>query len=242
MDEQRFEKYLKETGRKPNVIKRYLSIVAAFEEFLKSKLLAIQDVNNAGPTDLEEYVESYEQQSRKSARTVLYAFMQYFKAFENSKMVMVAQELREPRKAKRGPFPLKEFLGINPDDLLKLAEIGIKNIDQMRNAGKTFRLRSELAEKANVPYASILELVHLSDLERIGYVKKKFTRLFYNFGIKTPEDLGKCHPDELHESLKAFVVKSGWDGITPFKSDLTNYINRAKQLPKIIDYSDRPPE
>ncbi|MFW9778901.1 MAG: DUF4332 domain-containing protein [Candidatus Heimdallarchaeota archaeon] len=239
MDVQRFEKYLKETGRKPNVIKRYINIVSAFEEFLKSRPIVIQDVNNADATNLKEYVEIYEQQSRKSARTVLYAFVQYFKACENSKMALAAQKLREPRKAKQGPFPLKEFLDIDPDAVTKLAKIGIKNVDQMRTSGRTGSRRLELAKKAGISPNTILELVQLSDLVRVGYVKKKFTRLFHNAGIKSPEDLAKWEVDNLYDHLNTYILESGWEGIAPYKSDLRNYIESAKKLSRDIEYTDK---
>jgi hypothetical protein len=238
MDEQMFAQYLKGTGRKLTVINRYIKITNSFEDYLKSLIKPIHDINDASPLNLEDYTDFYEQQTKKSARTVLYAIMHYYKSVSNTSMASKAQELREPRKIKRGPYPLKEFLGINPGDLNKLADIGIKNVDQMRTVGRTSNMRSEIAKKTGISSKQILELVQLSDLERVGYVKQKFTRLFYNAGIRSPGDLKKWNSDDLYDHLGAYITKSGWDGIVPYKSDLRNYIESAKKLPKMIDYEN----
>ncbi|MHA2304296.1 MAG: DUF4332 domain-containing protein [Candidatus Hodarchaeales archaeon] len=235
MNEEAFEKYLKKAGRKENVRNKYIGIVRGFEQFLNENQ-SITQIQKTTPDAIEDYAVFYEKKSKKSARTVLYALMQYYKSLSNVQMATKAEELRAPRKTKKPIYPLKEFLGIDPDYISKLSSAGISNVKQMREAGKTKILRNKLSKKTSIPYSKILELVQLSDLERLGYVKKKLTRLYYNAGIKIPKDLVSWTPDELHEHFKKYISDSGWEGIIPFKSDLADSISSAKSLPDLIEY------
>jgi hypothetical protein len=230
-----FYNYLKKTGRKFHVIERYQRFLSDFENFLCTEK-TIQNAKDADVEDLKDFVEFYEQKEKRSSRTVLYALMHYYKAISNKKMASFAQELREPKKTKKLPFSLNQMLGIDPQYVKKLARLGIKTANQMIEAGKTKSQRLLLAQKTNITYEVILELVKLSDLSRIGYVRTKFTRLFYNAGIQTLVELSKWGVEELRSHLKEYIEKSGWEGIVPFPSDLSNYINDARSLPQVIDY------
>lgn len=235
MNEGNFYNYLKKTGRKPHVIERYQGFLCDFEKFLMEKK-GIQRAKNANAEDMKEFAEFYETERKQSARTALYALIHYYKSIPNEKMALKAQELRKPRKAKKSPFSLKQMLGIDPKFIEKLAKIGIKTANQMIEAGKTKSQRLSLAKKVDIPYDDILELVKLSDLSRVGYVRTKFTRLFYNAGIDTPAELSKWDVKKLRSYLNDYIEKSGWEGIAPYPSDLSNYIEDAKGLSQIIEY------
>ena len=58
----------------------------------------------------------------------------------------------------------------------KLGEIGIKNVEQMLELGKIAKQRKELSEQLDIPEENILELVQLSDITRLVYVKSKLSR------------------------------------------------------------------
>ncbi|MFX1507390.1 MAG: DUF4332 domain-containing protein [Promethearchaeota archaeon] len=235
MTDVEFNNYLKKTGRKSHVIERYQRFLSYFENFLRIEK-TIQSAKDADVKDLTDFTEFYERKEKKSSRTVLYALMHYYKSVSNKEMALFAQELREPKKTKKLPFSLKQMLEIEPKYVEKLAQIGIKTANQMIEAGKTRSQRLLLAQNMNIPYEVILEFVKLSDLSRIGYVRTKFTRLFYNAGIETPAELSKWDVVELRSHLKEYIEKSGWEGIAPFPSDLSNYIKDAQSLPQVINY------
>ncbi|MCK4849687.1 MAG: DUF4332 domain-containing protein, partial [Candidatus Heimdallarchaeota archaeon] len=96
--------------------------------------------------------------------------------------------------------------------------------------------REILCDKTNVPYSIILELVEISDLVRLGYIKEKLSRLYYNAGIQTPAELSKWEAESLHKHFEEYVKNAKWDGVVPFLSDLRGNIERAKQLPSIVEY------
>lgn len=235
MNDVKFFNYLKKSGRRKHVIERYQRFLSCFENYLmeKKRILSAQDAN---AEDIRDFIEFFENREKKSSRTVLYALMHYYKSISNEKMAVTARELREPKKVKKEPFSLKQMLGFDPQFIEKLTKIGIKSANQMIERGKTETQRLSLAKKTNIPDDVILEFVKLSDLSRIGYVRSKFTRLFYNAGIEIPAELSKWGVTELRSHLNEYIEKSGWKGIAPFPSDLSNYIKNAQSLPQVIDY------
>ena len=230
MDEKLFHEYLKKSGRKQSVIERYSEYVGMYEDFLG------EEIEMASSTKVINFVSDYENKTKKSARTILYALMHYFKAMKNESMYKVALELRNPRKVKKTPFQLKKILDINSEYIKKLNDLGIKNVNDMIKAGKTPELRNSLASKSGIPRETILELVKISDLARIGYVKEKLSRLYYNAGVETPQHLSKWSAEALHKHFEEYIKRTKWDGMIPFLSDLKNNIASAKKLKSVVIY------
>ena len=233
MNEMEFKVYLKRKGKKENVIERNLTNVKAFLLFLENERKKINELITED--DIQAFVDKKEKE-KKSAKGSLYVLMNYFKFLNNKELFEYTRNLREERTKKaRRIFPLKEFLDINPDHVKKLAEIGITNVEQMLDSGKTKNGREKLSKNLNIPEEAILELVRLSDLTRIGYIKTKLTRLYYNSGLDSPIKVAKFEPDELYNHFKKYVKDSGWDGMVPNKADLVNNIDSARKLKKIVE-------
>ena len=144
--------------------------------------------------------------------------------------------LRRERTSKtRRKFQIKDFLNIDQEVVRKLSFIGVKDVDQMLKQGKTQDKRHQLAEELDIPEDAILELAQLSDLTRLGHVKRKLARLYYASGIHSPIEVAKYTPEELYEHLKSYIQSSGWNGMIPNLKDLENNINNSKKLKKIIE-------
>ena len=105
----------------------------------------------------------------------------------------------------------------------------------MLDSGKTKNQRDQLSKTTGIPVEIILELVELSDLTRIGAVKKKLSRLYYDAGIKSPLDIAQYTAEKLRDHFKTFIEKSGWDGAVPNLTDLKNNITYAKQLKNMVE-------
>jgi hypothetical protein len=103
-------------------------------------------------------------------------------------------------------------------------------------AGKTPQSRKVLSETTGVPLESILELVKLSDLTRLGCVKSVRARLYYEAGLDTPEKFIQWEPEALRIMLIDFVTRTGFPGIAPLPKEIQNTIAAAKQLPVMIEY------
>lgn len=233
MDMEAFKKFLKRKGKKQNVIENNINTVMKFSNYLQKD--RNKELEEANTEDISAYVEKIEGK-KKSAKGSLYVLMNYFKFSENHKLLQYTISLREERtKKSRRIFPIKDFLDINQDHVNKLAEIGIKNVEDMLNAGKTKKQRMQLLEQLNIPEEAILELVKLSDLTRLGYVKAKLTRLYYNSGLDSPIKIAKYEPEELHAFLKKFIEESRWNGMVPNPKDLIANVKSARKLEKIVE-------
>ena len=110
MTEKEFRDFLKRSGRKPNVIDKYVKFFNNFKDFLDNHRVSTKE-GTLTESHLLDFISNLEKKSKKPARTELYALMQYFKATKNESMFKTAKELREGRKAKTSPLQLKKILG-----------------------------------------------------------------------------------------------------------------------------------
>jgi len=234
MDEEEFRKHLKRKGKKADVVDRNIIVVKRFASYLEEERDKVIDEVNT--EDIEAYVDLIENVKKQSAKGPLYVLMNYFRFREDETLLKFTGKLREERTKKtRKIFPIKEFLDVNPEHIKKLADIGIKNVEQMLEAGKKKKQREDLSKQLNIPEEAILELVKLSDITRMGYIKTKLSRLYYNSGLDSPEKVSKFKSDELHAFFVKYVEESGWDGMVPNPADLVNNIKGAKRLKKVVE-------
>lgn len=233
MDERAFEKFLKRKGKKQHVVENNIKSVKRFCDYLQNeRSKALEEVDTE---DIGVYVEKIER-AKKSAKGPIYNLINFFKFTKNDELLQYVRLLRAERiKKTKNIFPLKKFLDINQEHVKKLSDVGIKNVEQMLVAGKTKKQRERLAIKLDIPEEAILELVKLSDLTRLGYVKAKLSRLYYNSGLDSPQKIAKFEPDKLHAFFVKFVGESGWDGMVPNPKDLISNVTSARRLEKLVE-------
>lgn len=234
MKDEEFGTYLRKGGRKPGVIERIFRLVTDYELFL-SRERDVAGPDLAAPADLEAFVADVERSPKTSAKTHLWAIRYYYTYSENEQMASFAAMLREERIV-RTPFSLGDFRGINPGHVEALALLGISNVQQMLEAGRTPAQRDQIARQSGVPLESIQELVRLSDLARIPGIKGVRARLYLDAGIDSIENLAQRDPDELLEITSKFVQETGFDGIPPLPAEVKSGIAKAKRLPLVVEY------
>jgi len=234
MDDTGFHNFLRRGGRSPQAAARCLRHVHGFEQYLEDHRGGTS-LEDAGAADLEQFVAWIEREPKASAKTQLWALGYYFEYTNNVKLRSLASFLRAQR-IKRVPFSLGKFRGVDPIAVDKLAAAGIRNVAQMREAGRTPNDRQSLAERTGIPIEAILELVKLSDLARIQGLKSIRARLYYDAGMDTLEELAAWDPDELWQMLAAFTERTGFDGIAPLPKEAASAVATAKRLPKVIEY------
>ena len=191
-------------------------------------------LDEADTADLEAFVALIEQKPKASAKGYLWGIGYYYEYTSNEEMRNFAGILREERIDRR-PFPLREFRGVNPEHVEKLAMVGIRNVKEMLEAGKTARGRASLSAEAGVSGNIVSELVELSDLARIPGVKGIRARLYHDAGVKTVEKMAEWEPEDLREMVAEFVVRTGFEGIAPLPAEARFTIAKARRLPKILD-------
>ncbi len=131
---------------------------------------------------------------------------------------------------------LREIRGVNPEYVKSLEAAGIKNTKQLFERARTAKDRAELSEATDIPVKDVLELTKLSDLARIGGLGAAYLRLFYETGADTIQGLSQWDPQTLSERLHAVNKQRRLTKIVPSLKDVTNYIEKAKELPKVIEY------
>lgn len=234
MNEEAFQKFLKQGGRSSSAAKRVIAQVLAYEEYLREQRSS-KELDRASPEDLEAFVSHIEEKKKGAARKHLHSIRYYYEYTSNNDMRNLASKLRKQR-IKQAPFPLKDFRNIDPAHVEKLKAIGIRNAEQMLKTGKTPKKRQELSEKTGIPAQAILELVKLSDLTRIFGVKSIRARLYYDAGVDTVEKMATWNPDKLRTMITDFVQKTGFNGIAPLPKEAEFTIKEAKRLPRIVEY------
>ncbi len=233
MKELEFRTYLKRKGKKPAVVDRNVDVLNRFIAYLVEKRKKTLD--SVATIDIEAFVMETENK-KQSVKGYLYVLMNYFCFSGNKTLLDFAGNLRKERTEKtRKIFLIKDFLNVNQDHVQKLSALGIKNVKQMIERGKTKKLRKQLSKQAKISEEAILELVKLSDITRIGHVKKKLSRLYYETGLDSPRKIAEFEPRQLHEFFVKFIEESGWDGMVPNPKDLANNIRNAKKLSKLVE-------
>ncbi len=233
-DEEELRRYLRRKGKKPAVVDRNIIVLKDFISYLLEK--REKSLDRVTTDDVDAFVVELEGKKR-SAKGYLYVLINYFRFLGERDLLNHTKTLRKERTKKtRRVFPIKEFLNVNQDHVRKLASIGIRNVEQMLEKGRAKRQREQLSKQLGIPEEAVLELVKLSDITRIGYVKKKLSRLYYDSGLDSPEKIAKYEPKQLHQFFVKFVKESGWDGMVPNPKDLVNNIKGARRLSRLVEY------
>jgi hypothetical protein len=234
MKEEAFRAFLKRGGRSQNAIRRIVGYVREFEAFLSDQGNG-KSLQEAELEDLDHFVNWLEREPKTSAKGHLWGLAYYFDHTSNEEMRDLAGDLRGQR-IQRTPFLLKDFRGVNPEHIEKLAAAKIKNIDQMLKRGAMQQDREELAKRTEIPVDAILEFVKLSDLARIPGVKGIRARLYVDAGVDTIEKMAGWDPVELTEMIREFVERTGFEGVPTLPAEARFSVKKAKELPKIVTY------
>jgi predicted flap endonuclease-1-like 5' DNA nuclease len=191
------------------------------------------------PADLDVYAAAGEARQPGSSGKFVRGLALYYHFAGNTEMVAHATQIREEKTAKqRRVFPLKEFRGVDPAHIEKLAAAGVINVEQMLAAGATPVARQQLAGTTGIPEDTILELVKLSDLSRLAGLKGIRARLYHDAGMDTVEKIAAWEPEELRATLAEFVVRTGFEGIAPLPKEVQNVVATARSLPRIVEYQE----
>jgi hypothetical protein len=233
MDEEGFRDFLKKGGRSQTAIKRCVQYVRDFERFLDERKGG-KGLGDAGSSDLEDFVEWIEKERIKSAKGHLWGIRYFYMYSSNEELQKLSSLLREQR-IKRTPFSLKDFRGVNPEYIEKLASIGIRNVNQMLAKGKTREGRKGLLEKTGIPIDNLVELVKLSDLARIPGVKGVRARLYYDVGVDTIAKMAEWDALDFRAMVVEFVERTKFEGVATLPAEARFTIARAKELPIILE-------
>ena len=234
MIEEGFRDYLRKQGKKQHVVRGLMDSVRLFENYLKKQS---KEIHLTTQEDLLDYAASCESEKEDSARIRIRGVALYFGYTGNSKMADIANGIRQAGISKhRSLFKLKDFLWVNQAHISKLKTVGITDIAQMIENGKTPDARKELARSTGMTAEDILELVKLADLARITGVKTIRARLYHDAGLDTLDKIALLDAAMLREICTRFVKATSFPGVPPTLREAAYTVTSAKTLPRIVEW------
>jgi hypothetical protein len=133
------------------------------------------------------------------------------------------------------PNNLRDFPGVDPATIEKLAVQGIKNSKQLFESALSREGRAVLASRAGIDAGELLELVKLSDLSRIYGVGPVFARLLYDTGVDTVEAIARAESPRLFDRLAKAYLAAGNSRVDFKERDIAFCIQMAGRLSGSIE-------
>ena len=234
MTDEDFKVFLLKSGKASRSADSIVREKNFFVEYLEKNKNG-KSIDLTTETDVEDFV-LFAKESIKSTllNRIIWALKHYFSFTSNKDLNLVAKEF--DGKLALEKYHLRDFMGVNKDYTSILSKSNIRTAKHLLDAGRTEEDRRKLSRDLDIPNEIILELVKLSDLARIGGLRKKRARLFYGAGYDTLEKISNSNPDKLLIKLAEFVKETNFEGKAPVLSEIKHTVEMAKYLPRIIDY------
>jgi predicted flap endonuclease-1-like 5' DNA nuclease len=126
--------------------------------------------------------------------------------------------------------------GIGKKYTEQLAKAGIRTTEALLKAGGTPKGRKELAEKTGIGDALILEWVNHVDLYRIKGVGSEYSDLLEEAGVDTIPELAQRKAANLVQKMAEVNKAKKLVRKLPVESQVADWIEQAKKLPRVISY------
>jgi predicted flap endonuclease-1-like 5' DNA nuclease len=118
----------------------------------------------------------------------------------------------------------------------KLKEVGIDTPQALLEKGATPKGRKELAESTGISGHLILKWVNHVDLYRITGLGAEYADLLEASGVDTVPELAQRNPGNLHNKVIEVNKEKHLVRHVPSQSQINDWVNQAKQLPRVISY------
>ena len=198
----------------------------------------IQGIDKATPDDIRDFV-SWGKKELRSVNSYLWGMHRYYEFTSNKKMYKVTLDLRrqeiESRRDRRKPLNLRTIQGVASEHVERLKALGITNVKQMIDAGRTETRRQELSKKTGIPLERIHDLVKIADITRISDIKGVKGRLLFEAKVDTIKKLSKFTAEELRKKLTEVNEKKRILKRPPTLVETTYWVEQANKLPEVIE-------
>jgi len=118
----------------------------------------------------------------------------------------------------------------------KLQKAGINTTEALLKAGMTPKGRKDLAEKTGIGDALILQWVNHVDLHRIKGIGSEYSDLLEAAGVDTVPELAQRKASNLTQKMVAVNNEKKLVRKLPVESQVADWIEQAKKLPRVITY------
>jgi predicted flap endonuclease-1-like 5' DNA nuclease len=131
---------------------------------------------------------------------------------------------------------IKDIEGIGDVYADKLRQAGVKTVEALLEKGATPKGRKELAAETGFSEQTILEWVNRADMFRVPGIGSQYSDLLEAAGVDTVRELAKRKAENLFETMKKVNDEKNKVNRLPSVSQIQNWIDAAKSLPKGIIY------
>jgi predicted flap endonuclease-1-like 5' DNA nuclease len=118
----------------------------------------------------------------------------------------------------------------------KLKEAGVGSTTVLLEKGATPNGRKEIAERTGIDDKLILRWVNHVDLFRIKGIGGEYAELLEAGGVDTVPELSQRNGENLFRKLETVNKEKQLVRKTPTQSQVSDWIEQAKQLPRIVTY------
>ncbi|MDB5098343.1 MAG: hypothetical protein JWM80_2764 [Cyanobacteria bacterium RYN_339] len=98
-------------------------------------------------------------------------------------------------------YPVEDIVGIGPAYGKKLRDAGVTDTNDLLDATSTRYARQQLAQKADIPYRSLLKWAQKVELMRLKGVGPRQSNLLEAVGVDSVKELAQRDPKALHERM-----------------------------------------
>lgn len=131
---------------------------------------------------------------------------------------------------------LVEIEGIGEAYAQKLQGAGIQTVQRLLDEGSSPEGRKQVAEKTGIDETLILEWVNHADLFRIKGVGEEYSDLLEAAGVDTIPELAQRNPENLYQKLVSINQEKELVRKLPAQTQVRDWVEQAKQLPRVITY------
>ncbi len=118
----------------------------------------------------------------------------------------------------------------------KLKALGISTTEALLERAATPKGRRDLAEALGVSEKLVLKWANRADLFRVKGVGEEFSDLLEAAGVDTVPELAQRVPENLHKKLLEVNASKKLVRRPPSLSEVTDWVEQAKQLPRVLTY------
>ena len=108
--------------------------------------------------------------------------------------------------------------------------------EDLLEVGGTKQGRRDLANKTGIGENIILEWVNMADLFRIKGIGEEYSQLLKEAGVSTVVELARRNPENLHTAIIGVNKAKNLVRRPPSLTQIEDWIEKAKILPRRVDY------
>ena len=131
---------------------------------------------------------------------------------------------------------LEDIEGVGKVYAEKLGFAGVSTEEHLLTMGATPKGRKEIAEKAGIGEAMILEWVNRADLARVKGIGSEYADLLEAAGVDTVVELSKRMPANLLAKMTEVNEAKKLVRKLPVLSQVEAWVKEAKELPRVVSY------